>query len=70
VGGADVGAALDEGDRLTVLGFFSVNLKTAVDAIPMTATSPGLAWSVEDALEFFIFGKTTRAAWPKSQKCE
>jgi hypothetical protein len=67
---ANLGAALDVGDRLTVLGFFSVNLKTAIAAIPASANSVGLAWSVEDALEFFIFGKTSKPAWPKSQKCE
>jgi hypothetical protein len=70
INGANLGAALDVGDRLTVLGFFSVNLKTAIAAIPASANSVGLAWSVEDALEFFIFGKTSKPAWPKSQKCE
>jgi len=68
--GSDVGASLDVGDRLTLLGFFSVNLKTALDGIPPSANAPGLAHSVEDALEFFVFGKTTRTPWPKSQKCE
>jgi hypothetical protein len=68
--GSDVGASFDVGDRLTLLGFFSVNLKTALDGIPATANAPGFAHSVEDALEFFIFGKTTKAAWPKSTKCE
>jgi hypothetical protein len=62
VDGAGLGASLEVGDRLTLLGFFSVNLKTALDAIPATATSPGLAWSVKDALEFFVFGKATKPA--------
>jgi hypothetical protein len=69
VDGADLGAALEVDDRLTLLGFFSVNLKTALDAIPATATSPGLAWSVKDAVEFFVFGKAKKPAWPKSQEC-
>jgi hypothetical protein len=62
VDGAVLGADLAVGDRITLLGFFSVNLKTALDAIPATATSPGLAWSVKDALEFVVFGKTTKPA--------
>ena len=68
--GSALGAPLDIGDRLTLLGFFSVNLKTALDSIPTAANAPGLAHSVENALEFFIFGKTTKAPWPKSTKCE
>ena len=68
--GGVLGATLDVGDRRTILGFFSVNLRTALDAIPVTANTPGLAWGVTDALEFFIFGKTTKPAWPKSVKCE
>jgi hypothetical protein len=70
VDGATLGADVSVGVRLTLLGFFSVNLKTALDAIPATATSPGLAWGVKDALEFFVFGKATKPAWPKSQTCE
>jgi hypothetical protein len=70
VGGADLGADLAVDDRLTLLGFFSVNPKTALDAIPATATSPGLAWGVKDALEFFVFGKAKKRAWPKSQVCK
>jgi hypothetical protein len=48
VDGADLEADLAVDDRLTLLGFFSVNLKIALDAIPATANSPGLAWSVKD----------------------
>jgi hypothetical protein len=68
--GATIGADLDVGSRLTLLGFFSVNLKTALDIVPTTAISEGLAWGVRDALEFFIFGKTTKRAWPQNTKCE
>jgi hypothetical protein len=49
-----------------VLGFFSVNLKRALDAIPTTANAPGTAWTVEEALEFFVFRKATKSAWPKN----
>jgi hypothetical protein len=70
VDGATLGADLSLGKRLTLLGFFSVNLKTALDAIPATATSPGLAWAVKDALEFFVFGKAKKPAWRKGQTCE
>jgi hypothetical protein len=70
VDGATVGADLSVGERLTLLGFFSVNLKTALDAVPATATAPGLAWGVKGALEFFVFGKAKKPAWPKGQTCE
>ena len=63
--GGTLGASLASGDRVTLLGFFSVNLKRALDAIRASANSKGLAQTVDDALEFFIFGKTTKAAWPK-----
>jgi hypothetical protein len=69
VSGGSLGVELPVGERLTLLGFFSVNLKTALDAIPATATSPGLAWGVKNALEFFVFGKATKPAWPKNQEC-
>jgi hypothetical protein len=69
VDGADLGADLAVDDRLTLLGFFSVNLKTVLDAIPPSANSPGLAWTVKEALEFFVFGKAKKPAWPKSQTC-
>jgi hypothetical protein len=65
-----LGADLSVGARLTLLGFFSVNLKTALATIPATATSPGLAWGVKNALEFFVFGKAKKPAWPKSQTCD
>jgi hypothetical protein len=68
--GATIGAGLGVNDRLTLLGFFSVNLKKALDMVPATANAEGLAWSAKDALEFFIFGKTTRRAWPQNTKCE
>jgi hypothetical protein len=45
VDGATLGAELDIGDRVTLLGFFSVNLKTVLDAVPASATSTGLAWA-------------------------
>jgi hypothetical protein len=67
--GDTLGAELAVGDRLTLLGFFSVNLKTVLDAVPASATSPGLAWSVKDALEFFVFGKAKKPARPKNQTC-
>jgi hypothetical protein len=70
VDGATLGAELAVGDRLTLLGFFSVNLKTALDAIPTSASSPGLAWSVKEALEFVVFGKAKKPAWPKNQTCK
>jgi hypothetical protein len=70
VDGATVGADLSVGARLTLLGFFSVNLKTALDAVPATATSPGLAWGVKGALEFFVFGKAKKPARPKHLPCE
>jgi len=70
VDGATLGANLPVGVRLTLLGFLSVNLKIALDGIPATATSPGLAWGVKDALEFFVFGKAKKAAWPKGQTFE
>jgi hypothetical protein len=70
VDGATLGADLAVGDHLTLLGFFSVNLKTALDAVPATATFPGLAWTVKNALEFFVFGKAKKPAWPKNQTCE
>jgi hypothetical protein len=69
VTGSVLGAPLNVGDRLTVLGFFSVNLKRALDALPTTANAPGTAWTVKDALEFFVFGKTTKTAVVASAKC-
>jgi hypothetical protein len=68
VTGSVLGAPLNVGDRLTVLGFFSVNLKRALDALPATANAPGTAWTVKDALEFFVFGKTTKTAVVASAK--
>jgi hypothetical protein len=68
--GGTLGGAVDVGDRVTLLGFFSVNLKTALEAIPTTADSPGKAWTVKPALEFFVFGTTKKLPWPKSTKCE
>jgi hypothetical protein len=39
VTGSVLGAPLNVGDHLTVLGFFSVNLKRALDALPTTANA-------------------------------
>ena len=47
---------------------FSVNLKTALDALPASADSEDNAVSVEEALEFFVFGKAKKLAGPKGKE--
>jgi hypothetical protein len=57
-----LGAELSVGDRLTLLGFFSVNLKTALDTIPGTATSPRTRVECEGAGVVFWKGEKARVA--------
>lgn len=52
---------LQEGKKLTLLGFFSVNLARAEQA-SSTAISKSSAVAVPNAVEFFVFGKATKSA--------
>lgn len=49
------------GQKITLLGFFSVNLKKALEGSE-GATSEGDAVAVKDAVEFFVFGKAVNQA--------
>lgn len=64
------GSALDTKlapeQRLSLLGFFSINLRRALDRAT-SAHSENAAVSVPDALEFFVFGKPLNAAVKDSQ---
>lgn len=48
-------------DRVFLLGFFSVNLQKALDAVG-TASQESDAVPASDALEFFVFGVATKSA--------
>ncbi len=56
------------GDRTFVLGFFSVNLRKALDA-SASAKSENDAVAAPDALEFFVFGRPLEQA-VSSSKCK
>jgi len=60
VSGAPVDGALTINQRTVLLGFFSVNLKKALGE-SVGANSQSTSLSVKDAIEFFVFGKTTGA---------
>jgi hypothetical protein len=63
--GTPIDGTLSVGQKITLLGFFSVNLKKALDG-SSGANSEADAVSVKDAVEFFIFG---RAVNPAVQTC-
>lgn len=60
VSGSAVNTSLTVNQRVVLLGFFSVNLKKAMDA-STGANSQNSAVPVKDAVEFFVFGTTTGA---------
>ncbi|MBI4450259.1 hypothetical protein HY634_04320 [Candidatus Uhrbacteria bacterium] len=53
---AEEGDAFDVGDTGELLGFFSVNLRTAMDS-STSAKKKSSAVPVPGALEFFVFGR-------------
>jgi hypothetical protein len=69
IDGATLGADVSVGERLTLLGFFSVNLKTALDTIPASATSPGLAWGVKRRAGIVCVWKGDQARVAQGQTC-
>ncbi len=60
VSGSGVDTGLTVNQRVILLGFFSVNLKKAMDE-SAGANSQNNAVSVKDAVEFFVFSTTTGA---------
>lgn len=59
--GSPIDDSLKVGQKVFLLGFFSVNLKKALDA-SSGADSEGEAVTVKDALEFFVFGVAANSA--------
>jgi hypothetical protein len=60
VSGSSVDTDLTLNQRVILLGFFSVNLKKAMEESAAAHTKPH-AVSVKDAIEFFVFGTTSGA---------
>jgi hypothetical protein len=63
--GTPTDGTLSVGQKITLLGFFSVNLKKALDG-SSGASSEANAVHVKDAVEFFVFG---RAVNPSVNSC-
>jgi hypothetical protein len=61
VTGTPIDGALSVGQKAFLLGFFSVNLKKALDASE-GATSEDNAVAVPEAVEFFVFGRAVNSA--------
>jgi hypothetical protein len=61
VSGSPIDSGMHVGQKAFLLGFFSVNLKKAMDA-SSGAHSEATAVSVNDALEFFVFGIAVNGA--------
>jgi hypothetical protein len=61
VTGTSIDGALSVGQKAFLLGFFSVNLKKALDASE-GATSNASAVAVPEAVEFFVFGRAINPA--------
>lgn len=59
--GTPIDGTLSVGQKITLLGFFGVNLKKALEGSE-GATSEGDAVAVKDAVEFFVFGKAANEA--------
>jgi hypothetical protein len=59
--GSPIDDTLKVGDETFLLGFFSVNLKKAMDASE-GADFQAEAVHVKDALEFFVFGEALNSA--------
>lgn len=59
--GTPIDGALSVGQKAFLLGFFSVNLKKALEASD-GATSEDNAVTVSDAVEFFVFGRAVNQA--------
>lgn len=59
--GTPIDGTLSVGQEITLLGFFSVNLKKAL-AGSSGANSETDAVAVKDAVEFFVFGRATNQA--------
>lgn len=61
VAGSSINNTLAVGQKTFLLGFFSVNLKKAIQ-VAQGANSEQNAVSVKDAVEFFVFGTATQPA--------
>ena len=59
--GTPIDGALTVGQKAFLLGFFSINLKKALDASG-GANSEANAVAVADSLEFFVFGRAPNSA--------
>jgi len=63
VTGSPIDGTLSVGQKVFLLGFFSVNLKKALDASE-GATTEDNAVAVPEAVEFFVFGRAVNPAVP------
>jgi hypothetical protein len=61
VSGTPINSSLSVGQKKFLLGFFSVNLKKALEE-SQSASSENNAVNVKRAVEFFIFGVATQGA--------
>lgn len=61
VSGTSINSSLSVGQKKFLLGFFSVNLKKALQE-SQSASSENNAVNVKGAVEFFIFGVATQGA--------
>jgi hypothetical protein len=61
VSGTPINSSLTVGQKKFLLGFFSVNLKKALEG-SQGASSENNAVNVKGAVEFFIFGVATQGA--------
>lgn len=59
--GSPIDASLQVGEQTTLQGFFSVNVRVALEHA-RNATDEANAVHVPEALEFFVFGRTTQEA--------